>query len=197
VARTIPLWLKVSYTAYVAVLVPVYWIHYGPANFLWFSDLAFLGLCLALWIESRYLSSMIAVGTIIPELVWNADFFFHLITGRSFFNISNYMFDPAIPLYLRALSGFHFLLPPLELWLLHRLGYAAGAWKTQALVAAVVIPLSRLLSTEDHNVNWAYGPAGRQTWLPDPLYVAAAVVVVVAGFILPAHLLLKRIFRSR
>jgi len=33
-AQRIPLWLKVAYTAFVAVLVPVYWYHYTPVNFL-------------------------------------------------------------------------------------------------------------------------------------------------------------------
>jgi hypothetical protein len=30
----IPLWLKLAYTAFMAVLVPVYWWNYGPTNFL-------------------------------------------------------------------------------------------------------------------------------------------------------------------
>ena len=39
---TIPLWLKLAYSVFIAVLVPAYWWYYGPANFLWFSDLALL-----------------------------------------------------------------------------------------------------------------------------------------------------------
>ena len=38
----IPLWVKLGYTLFVAVLVPIYLRHYGPANFLWFSDVALL-----------------------------------------------------------------------------------------------------------------------------------------------------------
>ena len=30
----VPLWIKVVYTVFVAVLVPSYWIQYGPQNFL-------------------------------------------------------------------------------------------------------------------------------------------------------------------
>jgi hypothetical protein len=29
----IPLWIKWGYTAFMAVLVPVYWYHYGLTNF--------------------------------------------------------------------------------------------------------------------------------------------------------------------
>ena len=193
----IPLWIKVSYTLYAVVLVPVYWVRYGPANFLWFSDIAFLVLGVALWLENRYLASMMAVGTLVTEMVWNFDFFFQLITGRSAFNIAGYMFDPTIPRYLRALSGFHLLLPPLELWLLSRLGYAQNAWKAQAILASIVIPVSRLASDDKLNVNWVYGPGFRQTRLPDPIYVTLVVVVVVVGFILPGHLLLRRLFGER
>lgn len=190
----IPLWLKISYTLYILILVPVYWVQYGPANFLWFSDIAFLALGVALWLESRFLASMMAVGTLVAELIWNLDFFLQLLLGRTLFNISGYMFDPTIPLYLRALSGFHLLLPPLELWLVYRLGYAPNAWKAQAVVACVVVFVSRFASDEELNVNWVYGPGLRQTMLPDFLYVAVVAVAVVVGVILPGHLLLRRFF---
>ena len=38
----IPMWLKIAYTAFVAVLIPVYWANYGPTNFLYFCDVALL-----------------------------------------------------------------------------------------------------------------------------------------------------------
>jgi hypothetical protein len=50
----IPLWLKVAYTAFVAVLVPYYWHTYGPVNFLWFCDIALLVTLAALWLESPF-----------------------------------------------------------------------------------------------------------------------------------------------
>ena len=37
-ARLIPLWLKLAYTAFMAVLVPLYLRNYGPTNFLYFCD---------------------------------------------------------------------------------------------------------------------------------------------------------------
>jgi len=57
----IPLWLKVVYTGFVAVLVPYYWRTYGPVNFLWFCDIALLVTLAALWLESPLLFSMQAV----------------------------------------------------------------------------------------------------------------------------------------
>ena len=45
------------FTVLVAVVVPVYLVKYGPANFLWFSDIGLLGICAALWLEQRLLGS--------------------------------------------------------------------------------------------------------------------------------------------
>ncbi len=36
----VPLWLKLAYTAFMAVLVPVYWVNCGPTNFVHFCDAA-------------------------------------------------------------------------------------------------------------------------------------------------------------
>src|SRR5438876_11564943 len=56
--RRIPAWVKIAYTVFVAVLVPEYLRFYGPANFLWFCDIALLLTVPALWLESRFLASM-------------------------------------------------------------------------------------------------------------------------------------------
>ncbi|MGH7843759.1 MAG: membrane-associated protein, partial [Candidatus Binatia bacterium] len=118
----IPLWLKIVYTVFVCVLVPIYWAHYGPTNFLWFSDIALLLTVLALWLESSFLASTMAVAVAVLELTWNIGFFSHLFTGTSIMGLSGYMFDRKIPLYLRGLSLFHVILPPLLIWLVYRLG---------------------------------------------------------------------------
>lgn len=68
----IPLWLKIAYTAYVAVTLPVYYLRYGPGNFLWFSDVALIVTLPALWFESSLLASMMAIAILLPELVWGS-----------------------------------------------------------------------------------------------------------------------------
>jgi len=37
---SIPLWVKIAYTVFLAVLIPNYWRVYGPTNFLYFCDVA-------------------------------------------------------------------------------------------------------------------------------------------------------------
>ena len=77
----IPLWIKVLYTLFLCVLVPVYWVRWGPRNFLWFSDIALLITGVALWLESALLASMMTLAIALPELAWNADFFGRLLSG--------------------------------------------------------------------------------------------------------------------
>jgi hypothetical protein len=50
VPREIPRWVKYGYTAFMAVLIPVYWWHYGPTNFLYFCDVALLLTLVGVWV---------------------------------------------------------------------------------------------------------------------------------------------------
>src|SRR5262245_64775441 len=73
-ASPVLLCLKLTYTAFVAVLVPYYWAAYGPTNFLYFCDVALLLGAVALWTESPLLASMPAVGILLPQAMWCVDF---------------------------------------------------------------------------------------------------------------------------
>ena len=193
----IPLWLKISYTLFVAVLVPVYWVHYGPANFLWACDIALFVTVVALWRESRMLAGMMAVAMLLPELLWNLDFFLRLITGRDVIGLdaTGYMFNLQQPLPVRLLSLFHVFLPPLLLWMVWRLGYPARAGLATTALCWLVLPVSYLCTDPAKNINWVYGWGDApQTWLPDPVYVAVLMLVLPLCVYLPTHLLLKRLF---
>jgi hypothetical protein len=61
IKAVIPPALKIVCTLFVCGLVPIYWRQYGPANLLWFSDIALLALVPALWLENAPLVSMMAV----------------------------------------------------------------------------------------------------------------------------------------
>ena len=118
----IPLAAKVAGTAFLAVLVPVYLHTYGPTNFLWFCDAALILTVAGMWLESSLLISMCAVGILLPQCVWLADFGGHLL-GFHLLGLTGYMFDHQLPLFTRGLSLFHGWLPILLVWLLFRLGY--------------------------------------------------------------------------
>jgi hypothetical protein len=78
----IPLWIKIIYTLFAVITVVVYAVMYPPGNFLWFSDIALIFTVPALWFESSLLASMMAVGTLLPEVFWNIGFFGRIFTGK-------------------------------------------------------------------------------------------------------------------
>ncbi len=186
-------WIKIPYTLFVFVLVPVYWIRYGPANFLWFSDIGLIGTLVALWLESRFLLSMMAAGTLFFDIVWNFFFFSKLLLGAGW--LVDYMFDPEIALPIRALSLFHVALPIVQLWALRKMGYDVRAWQYQALLGCIVFPLTYAVSSPQKNINWVFGLTEvPQQWLPAPLYLAALMVVYPTLVCFPTHLVLKKLF---
>ncbi len=191
----LPLWVKLFHTAFLAVLVPVYWAHYGPGNFLWFSDVALFVLLPALWLESPLLASTQAVSVAALELSWLGDFLIGLTAGASPFGLSAYMFDSGIPLPIRGLSLFHVWLPFLLLWLAWRLGHDRRAWLVQTAIAWVVLPLSYLLTEPAANVNWVFGTGkGGQEWAPPLLYLLLLMAFFPACIYLPSHLILCTLF---
>jgi hypothetical protein len=178
--------------------VPVYWVERGPTNFLWSSDIALFLITAALWLENRFLASMMAVGGLIPELFWNADFFVRLISGSHLLGLgaTSYMFDPQLPLLIRGLSlGLHIYLLVIFVWLAYRLGYHTKAWIGQTVLAWVVLPLSYGLTEPVDNINFVFGPGAEpQQWVPGPVYVAILMILTPLLIYIPSHLLLNRLF---
>ncbi len=193
----IPVWIKIVYAVFVAILVPLYWLEYGPQNFLWGSDIALFATLLAVWIESRLLVSMMAVAVLLPELLWIVDYFGRLIGGPEALPGlgTRYMFNPEISILVRVLSLFHLVLPGLLIWLVHRLGYHRRALAYQTALAWLLLPVTYLVTEPSANVNWVYG-LGRepQTWMPPLLYLACLMIFVPVFVYTPTHLLLGKLF---
>ena len=199
----IPLPLKLAYSAFVAVLVPIYLATYGPMNFLYFCDVALLLALVAVWAESPLLAGIPAVGIVLPQLFWVVDFaagFF----GASPIGLAEYMFRETIPLGARLLSLFHGWLPFLLLWLVWRLGYDRRsflAWTALAwgLMLASYFALPGPPAPADDpnqpvNVNYVYGlsESGPQQWLPPLAYLGAMMVLLPLAAWWPTHLFFAR-----
>ncbi len=190
----IPLSIKLVFTLFMCVLVPIYWHHYGPANFLWASDIALFAVFISVWLEKPLLNSMMAIGVLPFELLWIADF----LSGAQLLGGTEYMFDDSRPLYLRALSLFHFALPPFVVFLLFRLGYDRRALVAQTLLAWIVLPLSYLITDPAENINFVLGFGDRPQSLMSPLlYLALGMALLPAAIFLPLHLILRRYFGLR
>jgi hypothetical protein len=204
----IPLAAKVAGTAFLAVLVPVYLINYGPTNFLWFCDSALILTVIGMWLESSLLISMCAVGILIPQCLWLVDFGSHLL-GIHLLSLTSYMFDTRLSLFLRGLSLFHGWLPLLLIWLLIRLGYDKRALFGWTGVAAALAFGSYFFAAPagPHpvdpslpiNLNYVYGFNDQkpQTWMNPYLYVVLWLATLWLVAFLPTHLLLRKIFAAR
>src|SRR5262249_36285011 len=130
----LPLWLKLAYTGFMFVLIPVYLSNYGVTNFLYFCDTALILALISIWTENSLPVSMAAVGILIPQFFWCVDFCCGLL-GFQLTGLTAYMFDPHRSLFLRGLSLFHGWLPFLLLYLVLRLGYDRRALKAWTALA--------------------------------------------------------------
>lgn len=191
-STTITLAFKLAYTAFVLLVIAVWWKNYGWKNFLWFSDIALIGAVPALWLESAALASVLTVAVLLPELFWNVDFAARLLLRRRFTGLTEYMFEPAQPRILRGLSLFHVPLPAVLLWMVAAYGYQPRVGLTGAIVlAAVVLPLSRQLGDPDTNINWTYGLGRPNRRLSGAAYVGLLYLGLVVFVFLPTDLLLR------
>jgi hypothetical protein len=205
----IPLWVKLGYSGFVAVLVPYYLHCYGPTNFLYYCDIAVLMALVAIWREDALWASMPAVGILLPQAFWIVDFLTRLvrlpITG-----MTAYMFSPTIPIFGRALSLFHFWLPLFLVWIIWRLGYDRRAFWAWTVLAWTLMPVCYFLMPAPPapprnpnlpvNINYVYGMSqrGPQTWMPPSAYFGLLMVGLPICVFLPTHLILRRVLcRSR
>jgi len=130
-----------------------------------------------------------------PELFWNLSFAVRLLTGKSLSSLTDYMFDNRRPLFMRALSLYHVVLPFTLIWLVYSLGYDSRAWLVMTIIAWIVLPATYLLTRPEHNINWVFGfgnPPRRP--LPPKLWVFALMMGFPILIYLPTHLLLRAIF---
>ena len=197
-AGAISLWIKIPYLLFLAILIPSYWAEYGPANFLWFSDIALFGTGAAIWLENSLLGSMMTLSALLPDLAWNLDFLYRLISGKEVFKLTGYMFDARKSLAIRGLSLFHVVLPWLLVWLVNGLGYDSRALPVQTVVAWVILILVYLFTDPKENINWVFGPGTKpQKRVSPQLYLLAVMIFFPVFIYLPTHVLFVWLGRKR
>jgi hypothetical protein len=197
----LPLWFKLAYSAFMAVLIPVYWHYYGPTNFLYFCDVALIITLIGVWLESPLLVSMCAVGILLPQTLWVIDFASNLL-GWPLTGMTDYMFKHENSLFLRALSLFHGWLPFLLAFLVWRLGYdrrAFPAWSAVAIVLLLVCfffmpPPNSNAGLTPVNINYVWGMSDNvaQTFMPPAAWLIGQMIVVPLVLCAPVHFLLRR-----
>jgi hypothetical protein len=186
----IPLWLKITWTAWLLLWAPVYFEQYGAQNFLFFCDLGNLLIAAALWLESRLIFSWQAVALLVFQTLYALDYVGALLLDKHFIGGTEYMFDNSVPIVVRALGLYHLIVPPLLLWAILRLGYDPRGLKWATLECWIVVPINFFWRPAD-NVNWARGLGHEPHMLPAWLYLLAYLIVVPVAIYWPTHLLLQ------
>jgi hypothetical protein len=199
-ANRLPLAFKLAYTAFMAVMIPVYWHYYGPTNFLYFCDVTMLLVLVGIWLESALLISMCAIGILILQTAWVVDFTVRMF-GVTLTGTTDYMFNSNTSLFLRGLSLFHFWLPFMLVYLVWKLGYdrrglpawTATAWALLLICFLLMPPPRPDPGLTPVNINYVWGPSdlAAQTWVHPYVWLAGLMIVLPAIFVL-THFLLVR-----
>ena len=203
-ALQIPLVVTLSYTAFMAVLIPVYLYRYGPTNFLYFCDIALLFTLAGLWLDSPLLISMCAVGLLLPQTLWVVDYIFNLF-GKKTTGLTDYMFDKERSPFLRGLSLFHGWLPFLLVYLVWEMGYDSRAFWAWTAVSCIVLPICYGLmppaqpdpgmTPVNINMVWGFDDRKPQTWMSPNAWFAMLFFGLPIAVYWPTHLLLQAVFK--
>jgi hypothetical protein len=206
ITRNVPLSLKLSFTIFMAILVPVYASTYGPANFLYFCDLALFLTLIGIWREDRLLISMSAVGILAPQCLWLVDYAAHF-AGATITGMTDYMFDDNKSMFLRSLSLFHGWLPLLLIFLVSRLGYDRRAFALWTGLGSAVMLLCYTVMPPPRpdpgnaavNINYVFGlsDTAPQSWMPPLAWLGLLMAGFPAVFYAPAHFLLSRAWNAQ
>ncbi|MCX6606513.1 MAG: hypothetical protein NTV52_23385 [Acidobacteria bacterium] len=202
-----PLWFKLAYTAFCAILIPCYLRDYGPTNFLYFCDVALHATLVGIWTESALLISAPTVGILVPQVIWGFDFL-GTAMGFPLTGMTACMFNDGLPLFTRGLSFFHFWLPFALGWLVWRLGYdhrglrlwTATAW-VLLFICYFLMPAPPTLAANPNlpvSINYGYGmsDAAAQTWMPPTAWFLLIFFGLPTVVFYPTHLLLSKLART-
>lgn len=149
--NVVPYNVKISYYAFMACLLPIYTIHYPLVNFFNLC-IVHLNLVLISFITDKPIFiSMSALGISIIQLIWLLDFICQTL-GLEFLDVTVYMYNENLPLYLRSLSLFHAWFPFLLFYLVKKVGYDQRAVYPQFILSNGVCLLS-YFHTDLYNQN--------------------------------------------
>ncbi len=201
-ASRVPLAVKLAYSAFMAVLVPIYLHYYGPTNFLYICDVSLILTLVAIWPENALLISMCCVGVLALQTAWVVDFLVNL-AGVSLTGITDYMFDASHSLFLRLLSLYHGWLPFLLVYLVWKTGYDRRAFWSWTILFWVLLPVCFFLMPPPTpnpgltpvNINYVWGKDDHaaQTWVPPYVWLAGLMIGLPLLVFAPTHLVLGRI----
>ena len=190
-------WLRPAAAAWLVLFVAGYGWAYGAANFVRLCDVAVILTCLGIMTGSALLVSSQAVSSLVVDLAWDLDLLWRLLFGHHLIGGTEYMWDGRYPLWVRLMSLFHVVWPPLVIGVLRRLGYDSRGFALQCAIAVAVFVVSRFVLPGE-NLNYAFrDPFFHRSWGPPPVHLALTLTVLIAVVYWPTHRLLRRLVGAR
>jgi len=185
--------IRAIFTIFMLILIPTYWVIYGPQNFLWLSDVGLFLTFLTLWFASSLINSICMIAIFPIELTWYIDFFMQCVTGYNLFGTTDYMFNPQFSLFVRALSLFHLIVPTMWIWYLYKWGYDKHALKYALPLVPFILILTYMFTTNVwENTNWVFTPLFYKWVQIYPIaWLAFMCIVFPLCIVLPMHFILK------
>ena len=183
---------------WLVIYIPVYADSYGFWHFLQLCNLGVLIACIGFLTRNALLVSSQAVAMLPITAFWLADFFGKLITGHYVHGGTAYMWDSAIPPITRILSLYHIVLPVILLCWLLRNGYEKRAWKTQGIIALLVLVAGLFIAPQSENLNYVHHwPSGRVLFGQPVLHAIVSFSILVVFVYWPTHRLLLWAFPKK
>jgi hypothetical protein len=183
--------LKWLALAWLAIWIPAYWRVWGWRNFLHLCDVAVILSCVGIILGNRMLISSQALATLLPGVTWGLDAGWRLLFHHNLIGGTEYLWDEAIPLWVRLLSFFHIVLPIVLVVLCARIGYDRRALALQSAITFFLMVISRWMGPAA-NLNYIFlDPIFHRALGPAPLHFAIIFVGAVLLFYVPSHVLLR------
>ena len=180
--------------AWVAVFVPAWYAAYGAWHFLFLCNLGVLVTAAGLWFDKPVLLSSQAVAAPGIAALWLLDVAWRLATGTHLHGGTAYLWDPAIPAVVRALSLYHVAWPLLLVACLHRVGYDRRGFPLQVAIAVVVFIVGLWLAPAAENLNYVIAAPGRAPHAEPWRHALANLAILVVAVYWPLHLALRQAF---
>lgn len=192
--RKLPAGVRWGALAWLTVWIPAYWHGWGPSNFLHLCDLAVFLTCIGLWTNNSLLIASQAVSSIVVDLIWTADAASNVFSKHPLIVGTEYLLNAHVALWIRLLSLFHIVLPPLLLWAVWRVGYDRRAWALQTAIVTGTMIASRFTDSTK-NINYVFSdPFWHRQLGPGPVHVLLCILAMAVVVYLPTHLVLLRAY---
>lgn len=169
-----------------------------PQYILWFCNHQSFVYALAIWKKNpRWITAELNLG-IIPQILWGIDYLGYILTGKFIWGITQYMFVENYAASTYYLSLQHFVLAPIALYALYKIGKPTMRdWQLTLAHLAVMVALTWALTAPDYNVNCVFKnacvPYLQETVPYWPIVWAAIVLFVI---VLPTNWVLYSVYKT-